>query len=185
MKKILLIAALLLAPYAAKAEVLKVDTVHSSVTFKVRHFFSNVNGKFGEFKVKLNYNSANPEASKVEARVAVTSVDTNNKKRDGHLLNADFFNAPKHPFLIFKSTGVKKTGENTMDIMGNLTIRGITKPVVLKTTLNGSMKDPKGKMRYGFTATTTINRHDFKVSYGKGVVGADVTISLDIAAVGN
>ncbi len=186
MKKILLIAAfLIVAPFAAHAETLKVDVVHSSVTFKVRHFFSNVNGKFGKFNVKLDFDAANLEKSKVEARIFVASVDTNNKKRDGHLQNADFFDAPKHPRLIFKSTAVKKTGDNTMDIMGDLTIRGITKSVVLKAAYNGSMKNPQTqKTHHGFTATLTINRHDFKVSYGKGIVGADVTISLDIAAIG-
>ncbi|MCB9640063.1 MAG: YceI family protein [Myxococcales bacterium] len=187
MKKFLFLAAALFlaVPTSAQAEKLKVDTVHSGISFKVRHFFSKVHGKFGEFKVKFNFNKGNIEKSRVTARIAVTSVDTNNKKRDGHLQGDDFFNAPRYPFIIFKSTSFKKTGEKTMDIIGNLTIRGVTKSVTLKATFNGSMVDKKkGRTIYGFSATTNINRHDFKVSYGRGVVGDQITINLDIAAIG-
>jgi polyisoprenoid-binding protein YceI len=185
MKRFLMMAALWLAlPAMALAGEYDVDVVHSSVTFKVRHFFSKVSGSFSKFNVKLDYDKANPANSKVSAEIEVDSVDTNNAKRDAHLKNKDFFETSKHPKLTFTSKKVTVISKEKLQVEGDLTMRGVTKSVTLDVTINGIGKDFKGKERIGFSASTKVNRHDFKISYGKGVVGADVEIALEISAVG-
>jgi polyisoprenoid-binding protein YceI len=164
-----------------------IDSAHSAAQFSVRHLMvSNVRGEFGKITGKVVYDEATPLATTVEASVDVSTVTTREPQRDTHLKSPDFFDVAKYPTFAFKSSSVKKTAQG-LDVTGDLTIRGVTKPVVLHVSgITMEIKDPFGLLRRGATATTVINRKDFGVSWNKGldgggvVVGDEVTITLDI-----
>jgi polyisoprenoid-binding protein YceI len=184
------VAASLLLPVPAAAEPLQLtlDQAHTSVTFKVRHLFTNVTGQFRDFEGSIAFDEANPAASAVNATIQTASIDTNNERRDTHLRSGDFFLAEEHPTIEFASTGVQGSGTSGK-VSGTLTIRGVTKHVVLETEFLGSGKDPWGNTRYGFHAETTINRKDFGMEWNQALeaggvmVGDEVQIILDIEAV--
>lgn len=169
----------------AAPEVFKIDTQHSGISFKIRHLLTKVPGGFNEFEGTIAYDAELPENSSASATIQIKSVDTNNEKRDNHLLNKDFFTEEKFPLMTFKSTAWEKTGENTFNITGDLTIMDTTKSVVLETELLGVM-DGEGRMQgtriSGWAATTTIDRRDWGLSYGQGTVGNDVAIEINIEA---
>ena len=170
----------------AAAETHEIDPVHSSVGFSVRHLVSKVNGSFTKFSGTLTVDRDNLEASSATATIDAASIYTANEKRDAHLRTPDFFDTAKFAAIEFKSTSWKKTGENTFDVAGNLTIHGVTKPVVLKTTLLGFGPGMKPDSQVsGWEATTTINRRDFGVNgppmLGK-TVGDEVTIIINVEA---
>lgn len=167
----------------------EIDSSHSKVGFQVKHLgISNVTGAFKEFKGKLNFDSKNIAASSVETEIVIKSVDTLNKKRDDHLLNKDFFNEPKFPLMTFKSKAIKNVSGNKFDVVGDLTLHGVTKEVTLKSNLIGEVKDPWGKEKAGFYGEVTIDRRDFGLKYNKLletgglVISHDVKIMLDIEA---
>jgi polyisoprenoid-binding protein YceI len=148
---------------------------------------STVRGSFGTVSGTVEYDPKNVAATKVEATVGVTSVDTNEDKRDEHLRSADFFDAVQFPEMKFVSTGVKNVKKDSFELLGNMTIRGVTKPVTLTVkTLAPETKDPWGGMRSGTRATGTINRQDFGLTWNKAldgggyIVGDEVEISLDV-----
>ena len=181
--------ALVLATVAipALAADYSIDSAHSAAQFSVRHLMvSNVRGEFSKVTGKVAYDDATPAATTVEASVDVSTVSTREPQRDGHLKSPDFFDVAKFPEFTFKSTGVKKTGQG-LDVAGNLTIHGVSKPVVLHVSgITKEIKDPFGLLRRGATATTVINRKDYGISWNKDldgggvVVGEEVTITLDI-----
>ena len=187
MHKILtaLLLAVTTSALLAAEEIYKIDPVHSGVMFKIRHNFSKVPGGFKDFQGVIHYNPAAIEESHVEAMIKVNSVDTNNAKRDKHLLNEDFFNEPKFPEIHFKSTSWKQTSDNTFSITGDLTIMDTTQSVTLNAELIGK---GKGEGHYadttvtGWTATAQIDRSDFGITYGAPLVGNTVDIVLDIQA---
>ena len=165
------------------------DTVHSHIDFSVRHLVvSKVKGRFKTWTGSLELDEENLTNSKVSVEIDVASVDTNEPQRDGHLRTGDFFEAEKHPKITFKSTSIAKKGESELAVTGDLTIKGHTHPVVLDVEFGGTVKDPWGKRRAGFTATTTIERKDFGLTFnqtldhGGVAIGEKVTISLDIEA---
>jgi polyisoprenoid-binding protein YceI len=167
-----------------------IDTSHSGVHFSVRHMVvSKVRGAFGDWQATLLFDEENPSASKVSARIKATSIDTREPKRDGHLRSSDFFDVEQHPELVFESTKVEKSGEGAYRITGDLTIRGVTREVVLDTEFLGRGKDPWGQERLGFQASTAINRKDFGLTWNQALeaggvlVGEKVEISLDVQAV--
>jgi len=166
----------------AAADKWKIDPVHSSVGFTVRHFVSKVPGNFARFEGTIVFDKANPTASTVEATIQSTSVTTNNEKRDAHLGSGDFFLTEKFPALKFKSKSWTKTGEDTYGIVGDLTIKDITKEVTLATKLLGVGLGAGGKTISGWEATTKIDRRDFGITYGPAVVGNDVDILINIQA---
>ncbi len=179
----LTLAVSLITASFASADTWTIDPAHSAVGFNVRHFFNKVPGTFNDFTGTISYDPAKPEASSAEATISVSSVDTRSKKRDGHLQSEDFFLTEKFPSITFKSKSWKKTGENTFDVTGDLTIKDVTKEVVLKTTLLGVGPGARpGKMVSGWEATTTLDRRDFGISYGQGMVGNDVEVTLNIEA---
>ncbi len=187
MKKTLLtLAVLALSMATVTAQTAwKIDKVHSNVDFTVTHLvISEVRGAFKEFDATLSSEKSDFTDMKVEATVKTASIFTDNEKRDGHLKSNDFLNAEKFPDINFKSTAVKKTGSDTYQITGDLTIRDVTKPVVLETKYKGSVKDPWGNTRVAFKATTTIDRFvfgttwDAKIETGGLVVGKEVDITL-------
>ncbi|MDP3952916.1 YceI family protein [Microbacterium sp.] len=161
------------------------DTAHSEVTFSVRHMMiSKVRGTFGMKSATL-VAPENPLEAKVEASVDVTSIDTNDEGRDGHLRSADFFDTENFPTMEFVSTGARVQSDDFF-IDGDLTIRGITKPVSFAFDFGGFGTDPYGNYKAGASATTTINREDFGLTWnaaletGGVLVGKDITINLDL-----
>lgn len=173
----------------AYAERYKVDGSHSSVSFKVRHLFSNVQGQFNTYEGYIEFDPQRPDAWKAEGTIDVKSIDTNVDGRDKHLLSADFFAADEFPTISFKMTGVQDATTSGGKVEGLLTIRGVEKPVTLDASFHGVGKDPWGNVRSGFTATTRINRKDFGLNWnetletGQVLVGEEVDITLEIEGI--
>jgi polyisoprenoid-binding protein YceI len=146
---------------------------------------SKFSSSFTKISGTINYDAANPAASSVEASVDIASVNTANEKRDNHIKSPDFFDVARFPVATFKSKSWKKTGEDTFDITGDLTIKDVTREVVLKATLLGTGPGMGGTTVTGWEATTTIKRSDFNVSgpamLGK-TLGDEVTITLSVEA---
>ena len=181
MKKLLVIAALLAAS-PALADAYKLDGSHSASTFAVKHMLiSTVRGEFTKTEGAVTIDPADVTKSSVEATIDATTVSTRDEKRDGHLKSPDFFDVAKFPKITFKSTKVEKAGEGKLKVTGDLTLHGVTKAVVLDVTgPSAEVKDPYGALRRGLSATTTINRKDFGVSYGPDAVVSDaVAITID------
>lgn len=167
-----------------------IDPAHSEVGFAVKHMMvSTVRGRFSDVAGTIEFDEANPEATKIVAEIDATSIDTRNEQRDNHLRSPDFFGTETHRKITFVSKRVEKTGDNQFKVTGDLTIRGVTREVVLDATYEGTHPDPWGGVRAGFSATTSINRHDFGVSWNQAiesggvVVGDTVKITLEIEAV--
>jgi len=165
------------------------DASHSEVGFSVRHLgISKTRGRFGAFSGTLQIDAENPSNSSVEVEIDASSIDTKDAGRDEHLRGADFFDVESHPTLAFRSTAVRGDGADWV-VEGELTIRGVTRPVVLETELVGLEKDPWGNERVGFAATTEVNREDFGLTWnaaletGGVLVGKNVKIHLDVEAV--
>ena len=177
-----LAATLITASLTSAADVWTIDSTHSSVGFNVRHFFNKVPGTFDEFNGTITFDPAKPDTGSAEATIKVSSVDTRSKKRDGHLQTEDFFLTEKFPTITFKSKAWKKTGDNTFDVTGDLTIKDVTKEIVLKTTLLGVGPGRPGKTVSGWEATAILDRRDFGITYGQGMVGNDVEVVLNIQA---
>jgi polyisoprenoid-binding protein YceI len=167
----------------------KIDPNHSRVTFSIRHIFSKVPGTFDSFSGTIQYDADNPSAASTRVEIDPKSVNTNVQRRDNDLRGPDFFDAEKYPTITFVSTGVKDLGNGSLEVAGNLSLHGVTKPVTLKTTLLGSGPAMNGQVRAGFEATTTIDRKDFGIVWnrqldqGGMLLGDDVAIQLDIEAV--
>jgi len=166
----------------------KIDKAHSEIVFQVRHLLTRVRGRFSEFDGTISYDEANPERSSVDVRIQAASVDTNEPDRDKHLRTGDFFDVEKFQTLTFKSTRVRKKGDERFDVDGDLTIHGVTRPVTLTATFLGKAKDPWGNERLGFEAETAINRKDFGLAWnaaletGGFLVGDEVKISVSVQA---
>jgi polyisoprenoid-binding protein YceI len=173
----------------AQAAHYEIDGSHSHVGFKVRHLVSKLPGEFKEFEGTFDFDDKKPEDSKVVFKVKTASVYTNNEKRDDHLKGEDFFDVSKYPEMKFESATVTKAGKDKYKLKGNLTIRGVTKPVTFDVVYSGTAKDPWGNQRAGFTATTKINRKDFGLVWNKALdqgglmIGDDVEITLEIEAI--
>lgn len=190
MRKLLILAAVLavVAP-ALRAETYEIDASHSQVGFRIRHLVGKVSGRFTGFSGTIEYTPGKPQSWKVDAKIDPATINTDNEKRDGHLRAPDFFDVAKFPEMSFKSTKVTEVKGEKAKLHGDLTMHGVTKPVVLALEIGGTAKDPYGKTRAGFTATGTINRKDFAITYnstldtGGLMLGEDVSIALDIEAV--
>jgi polyisoprenoid-binding protein YceI len=164
----------------------KVDVDHTSVSFKIRHLLSNVQGYFREFEGQFEYEPGKPETWKAEGVIQAASIDTNVKERDNHLRSADFFEVEKYPTITFKTTRVIESGEKKAKVEGLINIHGVEKPIVMDVEIHGVAKDPWGNTLASFTATTTINRKDFGLSWnqaletGQLLVGEEVKITLEV-----
>jgi len=181
-----LAAAVLLAPSAAFAGNWGIDGAHSTAGFAVRHMMvSKTKGQFNKLSGKLVLDEKDVTGSSIEATVDVASIDTNNTKRDEHLRSPDFFDAEKFPSITFKSTKVEKKGKDGLKVTGDLTLHGVTRSVVLETTLSGPNTNPWGQVVRGVEARTKINRKDFGLNWNKAletgglVVGDEVEITID------
>jgi polyisoprenoid-binding protein YceI len=177
----------LLLPAVARAApaVYKVDPDHSGVGFTIRHFVSNVPGRFRDFDGSIRYDRQDPAASSIELSVRAASIDTANNDRDEHLRSADFFDVKKFPTLTFTSTEVKARGADALDVTGDLTIHGVTRRATIPVEVLGTAKTPNGE-KAGFEALFALNRKDFGIIWnrvleaGGSVLGDDVKVTIEI-----
>ncbi len=183
---------LLLATAAiAQAVTWEIDSAHSGAHFSVRHMMvSNVRGEFGKVKGSIQLDRSDITKSTVEAVVDAASINTREAKRDDHLRSADFFDVAKYPTLSFKSKRVQRGADGKLKVVGDLTIKGVTKEVTLDVDgPTAEVKDQRGTSRFGATATTRINRKDFGIIWNRAldgggvVVGDEVSITIEIEAV--
>jgi polyisoprenoid-binding protein YceI len=173
-----------------RAETWNIDPVHSNISFSVRHMMlSDVKGGFDKFSGSISATGTDPNSVKIEATIQAASVDTHAEKRDNHLKSPDFLDVAKYPTITFKSTKIEPDGDGKWKVTGDLTLHGVTKPVVLEVTGPSPEVMVMGSPRRGAAATTSINRQDFGVAFNKTldsgglVVGNDVAISIDVEAV--
>jgi polyisoprenoid-binding protein YceI len=166
----------------------EIDPSHSVVEFVVRHLgLAKVRGRFNTFSGTIEV-ADDPADSRIDVTVDAASVDTRDPKRDEHLRAADFLDAGNHPTLEYHSTQVRQTGDRWA-VSGDLTVRGVTRPVTLELEFEGSVVDPWGNVRIGGSATTTINREEFGLTWnqaldsGGWLVGKDVRLELSVEAV--
>ncbi len=165
----------------------KIDSAHSEINFTVRHMMiSNVRGRFERFTGVVEFDENNPSASSVDVAIEAESINTREPQRDGHLRSPDFLNAAEFPHLTFKSKRVEVVDASHGKIIGDLTIRGVTREVVLDTEFNGTAKSPYGTTSAGFSAATVINRKDWNLVWnvaletGGLLVGEDIKIAIDL-----
>ena len=164
----------------------KIDADHTSVSFKIRHILSYVQGNFNQFEGNFVYDPDKPETWQAQATIDAASIDTNVAPRDKHLRSQDFLDVEKYPKITFVSTQATDVTPTNAKLEGLLTIHGVEKPVVLDLEIHGRVKDPWGNARAGFTATTKINRKDFGLTWNKALetgqllVGDEVTITLEV-----
>ena len=183
--------ALLVSADIASAQLYNVDPAHSSVQFRIRHLFSTVTGRFEKFEGKIGYDEKDPKKSHFEGSIDAASINTNNAKRDDHLRAPDFFDVAKYPKITFEKSEVTEVSSDgkTGKMRGNLTMHGVTKPVVIDVEMLGKGKDPQGKERIGLRGTTKVNRKDFGITWNKAMdaggalLGDEVTIELDAEGV--
>ena len=186
--RLFLIAALaVLLPLTARAEPVAYhfDNPHTQILFFINHMgFSNSAGKFLEYDGTILFDSENPEESSVDITIPVASLDMGDETWNEHVTGEDYLNAAEYPEMTFRSTAIEVTGEKTADITGDLTLHGVTKPVVLKTVLNKVGPNPMSKKdQAGFSATTTIKRSDFGIDQSIPLVGDEVDIRIEVEAV--
>jgi len=165
-----------------------IDKAHSDVTFQVRHLITRVSGRFSDYSGTIEFDRDNPSQSKVAFTIQAASIDTAEPKRDEHLRSDDFFAVEKFPTLSFRSTKISPRGGEVYDVEGDLTIRDVTRRIVLPVTHLGTAKDPWGNEKLAFEAETKINRKDFGLNWnaaletGGFLVGDEVKISIQVQA---
>jgi len=168
----------------------RIDSAHSIIGFAIKHYeISLVKGRFRDFSGNIRYDDQDVTKSSVEFAAKIESINTGVDRRDAHLRTADFLDAAKYPEMTFKSTRVESKGTDQYVLHGDLTLKGVTKPVSLPFKLTGAIKDGQGNPRFGVAAQTTINRRDFGITWGKPMenggldVGNEVMIDLQLEAV--
>jgi polyisoprenoid-binding protein YceI len=166
------------------------DVAHSRLGFIARHaMITKVRGSFAEFAGSFDLDAHNWSASTAQVAIQVSSINTGNEQRDGHLRTNDFFDATNHPQITFTSTRVERTAEDTFAATGDLTIKGTTRPVTVDFVYTGSAVDPYGNTRAGFEGISTINRSNFNITFNAtldtgGVLVSDrITLEFDISAI--
>ena len=166
-----------------------VDKAHSEIGFQVRHFVSKVRGSFADFSGTVTIDAEKPETSSVTFAIKVASINTNEPKRDAHLKSPDFFDAGKYPEITFKSRKVVRKSDTSFDVVGDLTMRGVTKEITLPVTFTGIVKDPWGLERAGFETAITLNRKDYGINWNKALdqggymLGDDVAVSITLETI--
>ena len=184
MKKFLLLAvavALASWPSILPAATYQIDNAHSVAGFTVRHMMvSNVSGAFSKLSGTVDFDSNNPSQSKVDVTIDATSVDTRNAGRDKDLRSANFFDVDTYPAITFKSTRVEKAGEGKYRVVGNLTMHGVTKEVVLDVDGPTPEVQAQGAFRAGASATTKIDRKDFGITWNRALDSGGVVVSDEV-----
>lgn len=173
---------------ATAVRTLEIDRSHSEVGFQVRHLLTKVRGRFNDFGGTIEFDESNPQKSRVDVTIQARSIDTGEPDRDKHLRTADFFDVDALPTLRFTSTSVVPGGDNTYEVVGDLTIHGVTKQVTLPASFLGTAQDPWGNTRFAFEAELKLNRKDFGLTWnaaletGGFLVGDEVKVTLAIQA---
>ncbi len=188
---VLATVAILIAAGIARADTWNIDPMHTTVEFSVRHMMiSNVKGQFEKVAGTISANGTDPNSVQVNVTIDAASINTRVEKRDAHLKSPAFLDVPKYPAIAFKSTKIEPAGQGKWKMTGDLTIHGVTRPVVLDVDgPTPPIKDPYGKTRAGASATTKINRKDFGLTWnqpmetGGVLVGDEVSISIEVEAV--
>lgn len=183
------LAVFAVAPARAAVETFNIDAGHTNVGFSVRHFFTPVKGEFKEVKGTIQYDKDAPANSRVEVAIPAASINTNHERRDNHLRSADFFDAENHPTITFVSRTVAldaATKKGTMT--GDLTMRGVTKPITLDIEVLGIMPAGPGTSVAGFSGRGKLNRKDFGINWnrvldqGGAMLADEVELILDVEA---
>ena len=180
---------LALAPALALAENWTIDAAHSQTTFSVKHLvISTVRGEFGKTTGTVTLDDADPARSRVEATIDATTINTRIADRDAHLRSPDFFDVAKYPTITFRSTRVARAKEGGLEVTGDLTLHGVTRPVTLQVSTSPEVKGMGGETRRAFAATTRISRQEFGLKWSKAVeagpvVGDEVAIAIEVEAV--
>jgi polyisoprenoid-binding protein YceI len=189
-KTAITLALLVMLPVLAHADTWQIDPAHTNVEFTVRHMMiSNVKGQFQKTAGTITANGNDAASAQIDATIDASSVDTRVERRDMHLKSPDFLDVAKYPTITFKSTKVEADGPNKWKVTGDLTLHGVTKPVVLDVESSGPPVNVMGNTRAGASATTQIKRSDFGLSWNKALeaggvmVGDEVAISIDIEAI--
>lgn len=188
LKKTLLTLSLgsaLLAGQALAADyVIDKQGQHAFVNFKISHLgYSWLYGTFRDFDGKFSFDAAKPQDSQFSVTINTASVDSNHPERDKHLRSADFLNTGKYPQATFVSTGVQSTGDKSMDISGDLTLNGVTRPVTIAAKFLGEGKDPWGGYRAGFEGTTSLKLKDYGIDYNLGPASEEVQLILSVEGI--
>jgi polyisoprenoid-binding protein YceI len=168
----------------------QLDPAHTRLGFVARHaMVTKVRGQFNEFDGSIHIDADDPSRSTAEIRIVAASITTNNEQRDGHLKNADFFDVETYPEITFTSTSAERLSDDEYRLVGDLTIKGVTKPVTVDLEYSGSAKDPFGNLRAGFEGKAEVNRKDWGVTWnaaletGGFLVGDKIKLELDVSAV--
>lgn len=175
-------------PTPAASNSWRIDRGHSELTFQIRHMVSRVRGQFNSWSGTITGDLNDWESAVVDVSIDATSIDTNHERRDADLRGKDHFEVETYPAITFRSTRIERSGD-TLRMTGDLTMRGVTKPVVLEGQLTGTAQE-RGRTRVGFEASTTINRKDFGLVWNRAVeaggwlIGDEVRIEISVAAVG-
>ena len=175
---------------AATTTTWHIDPAHTLAEFSVRHMMiATVRGRFGAVSGTIRLDEDDPTRSTADVSIDAASIDTRVEQRDAHLRSADFLEAETYPTIAFRTTGIARKGENRYDVTGDLTIRGVTKSVVLDVTEEGRARSPWGQTVVGFRATTTIDRRDYGLRWNQAIetggvlVGNEVKIAIEAEAV--
>lgn len=157
------------------------DPTHSELGFKIRHLMiTNVSGSFTNFQVKAETDGEDFTSARINVTADMTSISTNNEHRDAHLRNTDFFEVEKHPEMKFTSTRIEEAGSDTFVVHGDLTLKGVTKPVKLNVEYSSVTKDPWGGERVGFTIDGKIRRSDWGISFNSVLETGGVALSEEV-----
>ena len=166
------------------------DPAHTRIGFVARHaMVTKVRGSFNEFEGTAVLDGADPANSRVQVTINAASIDTRNAQRDEHLRSNDFLAMQEYPQITFSSTGVRQVDDTTFEVTGDLTIKGVTKPITIPFTFEGAAKDPFGHLRAGFEGSVTINRKDYGITWNAaletgGVLVSDkVTLEFEVSAI--
>jgi polyisoprenoid-binding protein YceI len=167
-----------------------IDKTHSEAAFQVRHLISKVRGRFADFDGTIQFDEEQPARSSVTFTIQAASIDTSTPDRDTHLRSEDFFAVDKYPTITFVSTSVTPKGKDAFEVAGNLTMRGVTKAIILPVSYLGQATDPWGNQKVAFEGEITLNRKDFGLNWNAAIeaggflVGDEVKVSLSIQAAG-
>ena len=166
------------------------DITHTRIGFSARHaMVTTVRGQFNDFEATAHVDTINPAASNAQVRIKAASIDTGNADRDGHLRSGDFLDVETYPELVFMTTGVSRKDADTFTLIGDLTIKDVTRPVSVDFDVTGSARDPFGNLRVGFEGSTTINRKDWGLTWnaaletGGVLVSEKIKLEFDVSAI--
>ena len=167
------------SPSTAPVETWQIDRSHSEISFRIRHFMSRVRGSFTQWSGTIQVDPQNWAGAQVDVTIQTASIDTQQERRDTHLRSNDFFAADSFPTITFRSTGVERTGD-AVKLHGLLTMRGVTKAIVLEGRFLGMQNEANGRQRAGFEARTTINRLEYGVTWNRAAEGGGAVLGDDV-----